>query len=95
VGAITGVMSLSQTSELKDKCPDNQCPADVADDHDRAKTLATVSDIGFAVGAIGIGVGVVALLTGSSSGSTEKPAAGFRVAPMISLGSVGVEGAFQ
>ena len=96
VGAVTGVMSLSQTSELKDQCPNNQCPADVADDHDRAKTLATVSDIGFAVGVIGIGVGVVALLTGSSSSETGgTPTAGFRVAPMISLGSVGVEGAFR
>jgi hypothetical protein len=67
VGSVTGLMSLSKTSSLKDQCPNNQCPASVYDsdsfqsDKSSASTLGTVSTIAFIVGGAGVVVGVVGL----------------------------------
>lgn len=67
VGTVTGLMSLSKTSSLKDQCPNNQCPATVYDgssfqsDKNTASTLGTVSTIAFIVGGAGVVVGVVGL----------------------------------
>lgn len=94
VGGITGFMSLSQTSDLKERCPDNTCPPDAKDDRDRAETLATVSDVSFAVGIIGIGTGVVALLTGSGPTSIETKSASAHVRPWVSARSLGLTGKF-
>ncbi|MEO7109721.1 MAG: hypothetical protein ABI183_04700, partial [Polyangiaceae bacterium] len=67
VGSVTGLMSISKTSSLKDQCPNNQCPASVYDsdsfqsDKSSASTLGTVSTIAFIVGGAGVVVGVVGL----------------------------------
>jgi hypothetical protein len=67
VGTVTGLVSMSQTSSLKDQCPNGKCPPSVYDsssfqsDLSSAKTMGTVSTISFIVGGVGVGVRVVAV----------------------------------
>lgn len=62
VGAITGIASLSAVGDLEAACPDASCPAAEQGTIDDAETLANVSNVGFAVGAAGVAVGVVLLV---------------------------------
>ena len=71
VGSVTGILSLSKASRAKDHCEDNACREAARDDIDGSKTLANVSNVAFAVGVVGIGVGVYGLL---SSGKERKTA---------------------
>jgi hypothetical protein len=97
-GTITGALSLSQTSSIKDKCDatTGACPPDTAEDISGANTLANVSNITFAVGAAGVAVGVVGIFLSRGSGD-PKPAAtttSFRITPVVGPLSVGVVGVF-
>jgi hypothetical protein len=63
VGAVTGLMTLSKTSTLKDTCTsDGRCPPSSKSDIDGASTTATISTVGFAVGAAGLVAGVIGLV---------------------------------
>jgi hypothetical protein len=97
VGAVTGAVSLSQVSDLKSRCPANQCgPADQSD-IDRAEALAAASTTGFVVGAAGAAVGVLLLLFLPDQGPPSSPATGssaVHAAPWIGLGGAGIQGSF-
>lgn len=75
VGAVTGIMSLSKTSDIKENCTGDKCRSDQASDIDSAKTLGNISTIAFIAGGVGAGLGVVGLLL-SSKESKETPADG-------------------
>jgi hypothetical protein len=92
VGGVTGFMSMSKTNSLKDDCPDNRCPNSSQSDIDSAKTLATISNIGFGVAIVGAGVGIYGLV--SSKKTREKPA-GARFSPVIGTRYLGVSGSFR
>jgi hypothetical protein len=96
-GTITGAISLSQTSSIKDRCnATGACPGDAAEDIKGANTLANVSNISFALGAAGVAVGVVGIFLSRSSGD-PKPAAAttsLRITPVVGPLSVGVVGVF-
>ena len=49
-GTVTGVLSLDKTSDIKEDCDGNRCPASLQDRYDTANQLATVSTVSFAVG---------------------------------------------
>ena len=95
LGGITGGLALSKASDCPNKVCENQS------DLDSAKTMATISTIGFGVGIAGVAVGTILLLTGS--GSSEKVAASpkprtvakVELQPWFGLNSVGVTGSFQ
>jgi hypothetical protein len=74
VGGVTGFLALGKKSDLKD-CVGNSCPSSQKDTLDSAKSMATISTVGFTVGFVGVGVGVVLLLTGggSNNASAAKP----------------------
>jgi len=94
-GAVTGALSLSKTSSLKDQCANGICPPNKAEDISSATTLANVSNISFAVGALGAAAGVVGIFVLSGSSGDKKPVSGgVRVMPAIGPGSVGVIGVF-
>ena len=77
VGSIfTGVMAASAQSELEDKCPDKQCPADadldaLRDTQSRGETMAIVTDVLLFGGIAVAGTGLVLLLL---DGAEEEPA---------------------
>lgn len=91
VGSVAGVMSLSKASSAKEQCEDNRCKPSAGDDIDSARTLATVSNIGFAVGIAGAAVGVYALVT---SGKERSAANNRRFEPLLGARLLGVRGAF-
>lgn len=105
VGAVTGLMSLSKTNDLKDACPNDRCPADKQSEIDDTRTLGDVSTIAFIVGGVGAGVGVAGLLL-SGSAKSEPPASTARarrppsafapehVRAVLGPSYVGVAGAF-
>jgi hypothetical protein len=101
VGGITGFLALGKKSDLKG-CVDNACPSSQRDRLDSARTMATVSTVGFSVGFVGVGVGVVLLLTGSSNHASlaeptlakrERPR-GVAVQPWFGGTSAGLNGTF-
>lgn len=93
-GSITGIMAIGAKSDLD--CPQNRCVGKEGDDLEGAKTIATVSTIGFAVGIPAAAVGVVLLVTGGSkseSGKLDKPK-GFSAKPYFGFSEAGVVGTF-
>jgi hypothetical protein len=92
-GGITGLMAMSKKSSLE--CPDEKCPPAEHDKLDSAKTLATVSTIGFGVGVAGAAVGVVLLVTGNKSEAAPSAQVGRVTArPWASTQALGLEGSF-
>lgn len=92
-GSVAGYLSMSKTSDIQDGCNGDSCPASSESDADSARTLAWVSNIGFGVGVIGIGLGIYGLV--SSGGSSEKPPPRARaVEPVIGARYLGLRGSF-
>lgn len=82
-GAITGGISLADSSEILDQCDGDACPRRLEDDISGAETLANVSNVAFAVGALGAAVGIVAVLVSTGADeATEGARLEFRVTPI-------------
>ena len=69
VGGVTGVMAMSKNKTANDACPnDGACASQAAvDANSSAKSLATISTVGFIVGGVGLAAGIVLLATAPSS----------------------------
>ena len=95
--AIDGKGSGDEGCDARDFCPPPAIEA-----RDDAFTMATVSTVGFAVGFIGVGVGVVLLLTGANNSAglparqlaQGKPQEGIRLKPWFGAEAAGVAGTF-
>jgi tetratricopeptide (TPR) repeat protein len=92
VGAVTGVLSLNKASAAKELCAGNACPEAARGDADDAKMLANVSNVGFAVGVVGIGAGVLGLVLRGDK--DPGPARSGQLQPWVSPGSAGISGWF-
>ncbi|MBW2459128.1 MAG: hypothetical protein JRI68_31815 [Deltaproteobacteria bacterium] len=96
-GTITGVLSLTQAADVKDRCDGTTCPRSAQEDIDSAKVLANVSNVAFAVGGVGVGLGILGLfLPGEAEPAQAQPgdAAGVAVEPLIGPGWAGLSGRF-
>jgi hypothetical protein len=92
LGAVTGVLFLSEHSKLKSACPTlTSCPSSVHDDLKRYYLYSYTSSISLAVGLAGAGAGVALLLMKPKEAEAPKAA---HLTPYVSLGAVGVEGSF-
>ncbi len=75
VGGITGALSLSQTSTIKSQCPNGMCPPMLSDGTStttalgNARTMATVSDVGFIAGGVVAALGAAFVIVAA----TKKP----------------------
>jgi hypothetical protein len=69
VGVVTGVMAMSKNKSSTDQCPnDGACASkDAVDANSSAKTLGTISTIGFIAGGVGLAAGAILLATAPSS----------------------------
>jgi hypothetical protein len=112
VGSITGILSMSQTSSIKKSgfCSTTpsgtSCGPQENQDVSSAKSMATLSTVSFIVAGAGAVLGVVGLLTGNNSSSSnvtpEKPPsddsaatpATSRIEPWLGLGAAGLRGTF-
>ncbi|CAN5830651.1 hypothetical protein BH11MYX4_BH11MYX4_40250 [soil metagenome] len=92
VGAVTGLIVGSKSSDLDKSCrPDGGCPSSQDSTLSSAKTMATVSTIGFIVGGAGIAAGVILLVT---QGTTTTASRQRGVRPLVGLGYAGLDGTF-
>jgi hypothetical protein len=97
VGSIFGGMVLSKKSSLDGVCKDKSCPPSAQSDIDSMNTSATISTVGFAVGGVALGVGVVLLLVNkpsSSAADTEHAPKRANLTPFVGPRSVGLAGSF-
>jgi hypothetical protein len=98
VGSIFGAMVLSKKSSLDGVCkPDkSHCPTDAQGDIDAMRTSATLSTVGFAVGGVALGAGVIMLLVSKSSSAadTKTAPAHARLTPFVGPTSFGLSGSF-
>ena len=92
VGTVTGVLALSSKRSAEAGCRDQQCPPSTWSDLDRAHSLATVSTVGFIVGAVGVGVGVGSFLFASPDAPSSAVQARFSVSG--GTGSLSLSGSF-
>jgi len=85
-GGITGLMSMSRASSVREQCVNGLCPPSTHDDYDSGKTLGTVSTVAFVVAGVGAVIGVVGLM--SKPKAKEGPTVSLYFGP-LSTGLVG------
>ena len=90
VGSVLGLMAAGKKSSLDQVCQSKNCPTSSQGDIDAMNTDATVSTVGFSVGLVGVGVGIVLLMVHPGEGSASPSSVGFTVRP----GGLGLSGAF-
>ncbi len=96
VGAVSGFIALGKRSDLKEKCGGEVCPLgnpSLTQLYDDYKLYGTVSGIGFGVGVVSTVVGIWLLVASKSSESPQRPTRA-AVVPYVSIGDVGLRGAF-
>jgi hypothetical protein len=97
VGAVFGILALGAKSTLDNECPTKVCPATAKSDIDDLSSRATISNIAFVVGAVGVGAGIVFLVTshGSEPPKTAMARSTVHVTPWIGVGAAGLGGTFE
>jgi len=94
VGTITGGLSLSKTSDAKAQCADTICKAGAQDDIDAALLNANLSNVSFAVAAVGVVLGVVGIAISDEPPSEAQGPSAVRAKPWVGIGTVGLTGTF-
>lgn len=102
VGSVTGIMAMTKHSELVSDCPNRTCGPDQQSSYNDFRTMSTVSTIGFAVGGVGLGTGMVLLLLKPKASIEQQPTAlnhrsparGASWSPFVGVGAAGVRGSF-
>ncbi|WP_437971803.1 hypothetical protein WMF04_21995 [Sorangium sp. So ce260] len=89
-GAVGGVLAIGKHRDLSERCPGDRCDPSLQGDVDSYHAMGTLSTIGFAIGAVGVGAGAFLLLTAPRS----PQRAGISITPVIGLGSAGAKGSF-
>lgn len=78
-GGVTGALAFQKKGEVDDNCRGNVCNAAGKSAGDSMKSLATISNIGFGVGVVGLAVGTVLLVR------SPKKSTAFTVAPTMAV----------
>jgi hypothetical protein len=97
VGAVFGILALGTKSTLDNECPNKVCAPSAKSDVDNLSTRATISNVAFAVGAVGVAAGIVLFVTarGSEAPKTASARPPLYVSPWIGLGAAGLGGTFE
>lgn len=99
IGLLAGGVALAKKGSLDDACPNQQCGREQHDALDSARTWGNVSTAFFVIGGVGLGIGILGSLSGTSSktASTPPKSASARPVtwtPVLGLGGAGVHGTF-
>jgi hypothetical protein len=90
-GSLAGILSVARANAAEDHCASGgRCGAEAAADVSAARTLATVSNVGFLVGLSGTALGVGVLASDLGWFSSERR----RVQPLVGWRRIGVRGSF-
>jgi hypothetical protein len=91
-GAVTGVLTLNQASDIKARCINTMCPLSQQQAAEDAKVIGNVSTAMFVIGGVLAATGIVLIIVDPLGGSTSEEVArtkqhdrlrlGFRVAPL-------------
>src|SRR5262249_14290467 len=91
IGAVTGVMSLSQLSDIRTLCrSDGHCAASLRPRAEAAYGLGDASAAAFVIGGAAAAAGFVMLVLHVRSRTPDAPA----IRPEVGFGWVGVRGGF-
>jgi hypothetical protein len=96
IGTVTGLVSISQVSDVKKDCPNDVCPPARQDDLDSARSLGTVSTIAFIAGGVGVGAGNVGLILSGKESNEPAPSTTAKPTLRPELGAtwLGLRGSF-
>jgi hypothetical protein len=94
VGTVTGVLALGKASDCPNKVCTNQSKLD------DAKSMATISTVGFGVGVVGVALGTILLVTGHSQESAPAQTTAhyepkLSLKPWFGVNTAGLMGSFQ
>jgi hypothetical protein len=87
VGGYFGLETFSKQNQSEDHCTGTACDQTGVDLREQAKMTATISTIAFAAGAVGLGAGIILLVTADGGG--ERAARRVWIAPGVGSLSVG------
>lgn len=95
VGSVTGLFAIDRESLRSENCnASNVCNATGVEAAKSGSTLATVSTITLAAGAVAVGAGVYLLLSNPNDGARATPATVLRAAPTVGGAAVMFEETF-
>ena len=99
MGSITGVMTMSKTSSIKNEFCNGStnCEADAQSDIDSGHTLATLSNIGFGVAIVGVAVGVTAWIAAPAAKpvqTAKNHTRSIKLTPVVGTRGIGLLGTF-
>jgi hypothetical protein len=83
-GTAFGLEAMSLKSQADPHCPQRQCTHEAMSQIEQAKTFATVATIGFAAGAVGVGIGTWLILRAPSSSARAQ------LAPYVAYDRAGI-----
>lgn len=92
-GGVTGVLALRKRSELKSECNGEACLPASEKKINTYHLYGTISPIALGAGVVGLGTGLILLLTEPTP--EERASASLTVRPLIGFGALGMEGTFQ
>jgi hypothetical protein len=94
VGSVTGGVSIGKKGTLASECPNHICGPSASSTLKSATTLATVSDISFAIAGAGAVVAVIGLFRGGRSSPPPAAGSGMHIMPWLAGSAGGVYGTF-
>jgi len=89
VGSVTGILVFGKKGTVSDNCTGSSCNDTGLAAVSKGQTLATVSNIGFAVGVAGIAVSAILLLTGGSESTVAASGHATHWQPALTAGREG------
>lgn len=97
VGSVAGGLTLSKADTVKPQCANSVCDPAARSDLDAARTLATVSTVGFAAAGVGLACGVVGLVLPKrheERAAVRAPSTSPKASAFVVPGGVVVRGSF-
>jgi hypothetical protein len=94
VGTVTGIITLSRASNLRDSCEGGRCPPEVHDDRASVTRMGNISTVAFIVAGAGVLTGTIGLLSAPRSSEIAPAPSALRMTPFIGIGFLGLKGSF-
>jgi hypothetical protein len=92
LGAVTGVLALVKSNDVKTRCVDTVCSLADQGNLDSVHTLGKLATAGFVIGGAGVVAGTIVLVATRSGGASGARQAAWSVG--VGLGRLNVEGSF-